>query len=178
VSRRSLTATTGSALFDRSTFHIGLLARPRQCLAAVLPENRKSRAKPLTTAVFISHHLSIRWRDAEVTVYGPYNRVEYPFGQTWETALKQVASGEIWGNTPKNGGMEPTVQAFPNRLAPGVRGIEFTTEIKPHPNGSPFELRWYLTQTPGVLSRRLNGVEVAAITVDNIVNLQPRQEIE
>ena len=108
--------------------------------------------------------------------YGPFHRLEYPGGQTWETACKQVVSGEIWGTTPRNGGMEPTVQAYPNRLPAGERGIQFTTGIKPHPNGSPFELRWYLSHTPGVQSRYLNGDEVACITAD-VINLQPRLKV-
>lgn len=51
------------------------------------------------------------------------------------------------------------------------RGIEFTTGIPPHPNSSPFEVRWYLTRTPGVLKRCHNG-EVFACILANIKNCQ------
>ena len=99
---------------------------------------------------------------------GPFCRWE-SLTQTRALALVQVHSGEIWGDTPKNGGLEPTVQAYPWPLATGRRGIEFTTDILPHPMSSPFEARWYLTLTPGVLLRQRNGVDYACITaaIDN-----------
>jgi hypothetical protein len=103
--------------------------------------------------------------------YGPFNRRETPDIQTSELAKIQVASGEVWGLTPKNGGMEPTVQAYAGRLKPPFpRGIEFTTEIAPHPNASPLEVRWYMTRTPGVQRRFKDGNEYACIiaTVDNL----------
>jgi len=70
------------------------------------------------------------------------------------------------------GGMEPTVQAYAGALPLGVRGINFTTDINPYPNGSPFEVRWYLTRTPGVQTRQKNGQECACIIAD-IDNEQP-----
>lgn len=101
---------------------------------------------------------------------GPFNRRESET-QTKETALKQVRSGEIWGRTPQYG-IEPTVQAYAGLLRGNDRGIEFTTEIAPHPNGSPFEARWYLTRTPGVLRREKAGEEFACILAA-ITNKQP-----
>ncbi len=101
---------------------------------------------------------------------GPFNRVESDT-QTKEDAVHQVASGEIWGRTPR-GGMEPTVQAYAGALKTGLRGIEFTTDIAPHPFSSPFEARWYLTKTPGVQHRYRNGEDFACITAD-VINLQP-----
>ena len=103
--------------------------------------------------------------------HGPFNRRDTPTGQTPAVALKQVASGEIWGRTPKNGGLGPTVQAYPGLLV-NRRGIEFTTDIEPHPNGSPFEVRWYLRLTAGVQRRREGGEEFACITA-MVKNLQP-----
>lgn len=91
--------------------------------------------------------------------------------QTAHVAVLQERSGEVWGKTPQ-GGMEPTVQAYAGRLRAGVRGIEFTTETMPHPNGSPFEARWYLSKTPGVVPRHKNGVDYACVYAD-VDNYQP-----
>ena len=102
---------------------------------------------------------------------GPFNRRETPDTQTKETARKQEQSGEIWGRTPR-GGLEPTVQAYAGSLGRNQRGIEFTTGTMPHPNGSPFEARWYLTLTPGVQLRRQNGEDFACILA-NVNNMQP-----
>ena len=96
--------------------------------------------------------------------FGPYRREESRH-QTKDDALLQVASGEIWGRVPM-GGMEPTVQAYPGPLGLGVRGINFTTDIDPYPSGSPIEVRWYLTQTPGVETRQKNGQDCACIAAD------------
>jgi len=65
--------------------------------------------------------------------------------------------------------MEPTVQAYIGALK-NQRGIEFNTEIAPHPNASPFEARWYLIRTPGVLPRQKDGEDFACIlaTVKNM----------
>jgi hypothetical protein len=101
---------------------------------------------------------------------GPFCRWEST-SQTPVIALLQVASGEIWGDTPR-GGLEPTVQAYPWALAPGRRGIEFTTPIGPYPLSSPFEARWYLTLTPGVILRQKNGRDYACITA-TVDNRQP-----
>jgi hypothetical protein len=100
---------------------------------------------------------------------GPFNRWESDT-QTREIAALQEASGEVWGRTPR-GGLEPTVQAYIGPLK-NRRGIEFTTEIAPHPNASPFEARWYLTRTPGVLLRQKEGEDFACILAI-IKNMQP-----
>jgi hypothetical protein len=99
--------------------------------------------------------------------FGPFCRWE-SISQTAAIALIQVASREIWGDTPR-GGLEPTVQAYPWALASNRRGIEFTTPISPHPMSSPLEARWYLTLTPGVVRRRKDGKDYASIraTIDN-----------
>ena len=102
-------------------------------------------------------------------VTGQFNRRETP-SQTSATALLQVASGEIWGRTPRNG-IEPTVQAYAGKLK-NRRGIDFITNTEPHPDGSPFEVRWYMTLTPGVLRRYQNGEEFACIKA-TVTNMQP-----
>lgn len=79
-----------------------------------------------------------------------YHRIESPT-QTVAVALLQFAAGEIWGKAPR-GGMCPTVQAYYGGIG-ARRGIQFNTEIDPQPYSSPFEARWYLGITPGVLER-------------------------
>jgi hypothetical protein len=105
-----------------------------------------------------------------VAVLGPFCRWETPT-QTREDAREQERTGEIWGRTPKNG-LEPTVQAYPYPLAKNQRGIEFTTETPPHPNGSPIEIRWYLYHTAGVQLRQKDGEDFACILA-NVKNMQP-----
>jgi hypothetical protein len=68
--------------------------------------------------------------------------------------------------------MEPTVQAYPGKLFTNARGIEFSTSIAPHPNGSPLEVRWYLNHTAGVLKRTKDGLEFACVTAA-VTNKQP-----
>jgi len=101
---------------------------------------------------------------------GPFNRRETEI-QTPALALEQVRSGEVWDLTPRIGGLEPTVQAYAGRLKTGDRGIQFTTDTAPHPDGSPFEARWYLTRTPGVLCRR-KGADVYACILADVENHQ------
>lgn len=100
-------------------------------------------------------------------IVGFFFRLESPT-QTTETAKLQEKSQEVWGRTPR-WGFEPTVQAYAGRLLANRRGIEFTTETMPHPNGSPLEARWYLTRTPGVVLRQHKGEDFACIyaTVEN-----------
>lgn len=107
--------------------------------------------------------------------HGPFSRRETPT-QTPADAVEQCRSGEIWGSIPK-WSQWPTVQAYGGRLKNGGRGIEFTTDINSHPSGSldrnsPFELRWYLGLTPGVLKREKNNQEFACIVAD-VDNHQP-----
>ena len=66
--------------------------------------------------------------------------------------------------------MEPTVQAYAGPVG-AQRGIEFTTDTLPHPNGSPLEVRWYL-RTPGVLLRNHMGEQFACILAA-VKNCQP-----
>ena len=104
--------------------------------------------------------------------FGPFYRKELRT-QTKEDALKQVASGEIWGSIPQNGGMWPTVQAYPGQLPAGWRGIEFSTDIENARGSSPIEARWYLGITPNVEEREdEHGNQYACITAE-VVNLQP-----
>ena len=43
-------------------------------------------------------------------------------------AVRQAASGEIWGRTPF-GSAWPQAQAYRGSLPPGTRGIEFMTAV-------------------------------------------------
>ena len=101
--------------------------------------------------------------------FGTYHRNEAPF-QTAADAKLQVASGEIWGRTPRDG-LGPTVQAYREDAIRQDRRLEFSTDIKPG-SESPFEAWWYLGLTPGVERREKSGEEFACIRVDNISNLQ------
>lgn len=92
---------------------------------------------------------------------GQFNRRENDKTQPKSLALIQVASGEVWGRTPRNG-FEPAVQAYTGKLK-NCRGIDFTTLIDPHPDGSPFEVRWYVTATPGVEYRCKDDEDFACI---------------
>ena len=102
--------------------------------------------------------------------FGPFCRWESTT-QTSADARLQEQTGEIWGRTPR-WGMVPTVQAYPFPLAATQRGIEFTTNTEPHANGSPYEIRWYLNLTPGVLLRQKDGEDFACILAD-VDNRQP-----
>ena len=101
---------------------------------------------------------------------GQFNRRENPRTQPKSLAPIQVTSGEVWGRTPL-GGLEPTVQAYTGELK-GQRGINFVTSVDPHPDDSPLEVRWYLTQTPGVELRHKDGEEFACIKAV-VTNMQP-----
>ncbi len=92
---------------------------------------------------------------------GTFHRRKSPT-QTDETALLQVKSAEIWGRTPR-GGFVPTVQAYPGPIEPGKLGVDFDTTVDPKPNGSPFEARWYLGETPGVEERWKGDEQFASI---------------
>lgn len=100
-----------------------------------------------------------------------YHRKESP-SQTKQDALRQVASLEIWGRAPR-GGCAPTVQAYAGLIKAGERGIGFTTNVPPHPNGSPFEARWYYGRTPGVEIRQINNEDFACIPAVTVNNHQP-----
>jgi hypothetical protein len=69
--------------------------------------------------------------------------------------------------------MCPTVQAYVGALK-CQRGIEFTTQISPETNGSsPFEARWYLDKTAGVVHRvNPKGEDMACISAV-VTNMQP-----
>lgn len=69
--------------------------------------------------------------------YGPYHRLSSPT-QTEDDALKQRASGELWGRTPWRGNW-PQVQAFDGPLPTDANGIEFYTTRPPDgPNSRPW----------------------------------------
>lgn len=100
-----------------------------------------------------------------------FHRLESPT-QTSADALRQVQSKEIWGRAAR-GSSILSVRAYRRNIPAGRRGIEFTTPIEPHPgSGSPYEVRWYYPQTDGVLLRRRNDEDFAAIPAE-VTNLQP-----
>src|SRR5690348_208998 len=99
---------------------------------------------------------------------GPFHRIESTT-QTVADAVQQVDSGEIWGRTPR-GGMTPTVKAYAGPIG-GNRGVQFTTDINPHPNSAPHEARWYLGNE-GVELRQHGGDDFACILAD-VQNHQP-----
>ena len=76
-----------------------------------------------------------------------YWRKESPT-QTPEDARMQEASGEVWGRAPRDGAF-PAVQAYRGHLPHGVRGIEFTTPVRPDP-GSPPGIAYWRGPRPGV----------------------------
>ena len=95
---------------------------------------------------------------------GQFNRRENDKTQPKSLAPIQVASGEVWGRTRKNG-FEPAVQAYTGKLK-NSRGIDFVTLIDPHPDGSPFEVSWYLTKAQGVEFRCKDGANRLSETGD------------
>jgi hypothetical protein len=109
-------------------------------------------------------------KESAPVALGQFNRRENDKTQPKTLAPIQVATGEVWGRTPRNG-LEPAVQAYAGKLR-NCRGIEFTTLVDPHPDGSPFEVRWYLTATPGVEHRRKDDEDFACIRAV-VVNMQP-----
>lgn len=68
--------------------------------------------------------------------------------QTAADAGLQQRSGELWGR-PNRGSNFPTVDAYPGPLPPGVRGIEFVTDVEPSPDSPPRVARW-TRECPGV----------------------------
>jgi hypothetical protein len=97
--------------------------------------------------------------------FGTFYRLESPT-QTPEVAVLQVASGEVWGRTPR-GGLGPTVQAYAGQRPNDRRGVEFDTAIEPHPTGSPFQAYWSLGRTNAVQERiDQQGEQFACITAD------------
>ena len=68
----------------------------------------------------------------------------YSPSQDEDTVRKQLASGEIWGERPRNffAGDSPKVQAYRGRLPPGEKGIEFVTQEPPDPATKPGDGHW------------------------------------
>lgn len=107
---------------------------------------------------------------AVATVFGLFSRRAGP-SQTDQDALEQVASREVWGRPARFSDI-PCVKAYRGALQPKTRGIEFTTPIAPdHRSSSPFEVRWYYPDTPGVELRRRGLGDYAAIQA-KVINFQ------
>jgi hypothetical protein len=100
-----------------------------------------------------------------------FHRVENTTTQTKEIAKMQEQSLEIWGRPAMGSGL-PSVKAYPGNL-PNRRGVEFTTDIEPKPDGAPNEARWYWEWTSGVQLRQRNGEDFACISVTSFRNAQP-----
>jgi hypothetical protein len=101
----------------------------------------------------------------------PFHRVENPTTQTKAIAKLQEISREIWGLAARGSG-QPSVKAYPGPL-PNRAGVEFTTDINPQPNSSPYEAHWYLDWCPGVRLRKKDGQDYACIGVTTFKNCQP-----
>lgn len=77
--------------------------------------------------------------------FGPFFRVN----MSDEVAEKIVKSGELWGRAPFGSGT-PQPQAYVGRLDLRRRGIEFYTNVAPHPDTAPGQARWW-PGDPGVV---------------------------
>ena len=93
--------------------------------------------------------------------YGPFHRIESPT-QTAEDAERQQRSGEIWGQAARWSPI-PSVKAYRGALPKGVRGVQFNTDVRPHPNPHPTLVQW-LETTSGVQALG-NGFVSIAVTV-------------
>ena len=93
--------------------------------------------------------------------YGPFHREEGPT-QTKQTAARQEAAGEIWGQATQMSPI-PAVRAYRGPLPVGRRGIEFMTSVAPRVDSHPTLVRW-LNTTPGV-SQLPNGFVSIPVTV-------------
>ena len=95
--------------------------------------------------------------------YGPFNREGNIRTQPDELAIEQVRSGEVWGRTPVQKGGWPVVESYTGLLGNGDWGINFTTEIEPHPGSAPHHAKWHFGKTPGVELREKNGEDYGCI---------------
>jgi hypothetical protein len=100
-------------------------------------------------------------------LYGPFYR--YELEQKYVD--QAVNTGFLYGNTPKNNGLEPTVQAYRRDNTPNKRGkIEFYTPVKPSPAGP--QVIWNI-RNPGVIQHSSDTVKIpiavtAAIPVTSL----------
>jgi hypothetical protein len=76
-------------------------------------------------------------------LYGPFRREASPT-QSDDVAAAMERSGELWGNPARQSLSQPMVQAYRGPLAPGQRGVEFYTPVRPLSprNSPPGEARW------------------------------------
>ena len=110
--------------------------------------------------------------------FGPFNRDGNTTTQTDKLAIIQEASGEVWGRTPVQKGGWPVVEAYGGALPKGDWGINFTTEIKPHPGSAPHHAKWHYEKTDGVVLRQKNGQEYACIPATVTRVAPPKQRTE
>ena len=98
-----------------------------------------------------------------------YHRVESPT-QTPQDAARQQRTGTVAGYAARGSDI-PTVKAYDGPLAPGQRGIEFTTSVTPASGGVPGQPKWYPGQ-PGVLVVEGPKGPMALIQADILRNTQ------
>jgi RHS repeat-associated protein len=126
------------------------------------PLGMKSTSVDAATQAAASYLTRILSSDNSDPVY--YHRLQSPT-QTPETAALQQQSGDIWGATARRG-LAPTVQAYRGPLPQGAQGVEFVTNVDPHPgSGGSFpggQARWYGNLTAGV---KINDQGYAVIPV-------------
>jgi hypothetical protein len=75
------------------------------------------------------------------TVVGPFSRLLAPDVQDADTIVKQLLSGEIWGEAPSWGG-PPQVKAYARVLDADASGFEFWAFQAPDTRYGPRGL-WY-----------------------------------
>jgi hypothetical protein len=71
-----------------------------------------------------------------------FHRRENDRTQTPLDARRQEESGELWGQVPRYGYLDPVVQAYDGLLPMGVRGIEFVTDVEPDAGSMPGRADW------------------------------------
>lgn len=93
--------------------------------------------------------------------------------QTDDVADRQVASGEIWGRTPRWSNV-PKVQAYVGALPGGRAGIEFTTEVDPDPYGLPSEASWSGPRPGVAMDEDFAKIRVSVTKVIRTVDVDKR----
>ena len=96
--------------------------------------------------------------------YGPYHRVSST-SQTDEDAAKIETSGELWGKPPFGSGT-PQPQAYDGPLPADKIGIEFWTDVAPHPGSPPGKVRWW-PGDPGVVRVNDDYAKIAIVVTKN-----------
>lgn len=117
--------------------------------------------------------------------FGPFHRIKSPT-QTYQHALLQKSSGEIWGKAVKNGGKFPCVKAYLKPLCydslPGIdcadnEGIEFETAVMPSMKTPAGQVFWQAGRSPVDGLRHVDDDTIAlSATIYKVVYLEPQNE--